>query len=105
MLFRSARMRNDGRLGVVPYNASLPVHTFWDLGYDDSMSIWFHQRAGTQNHLIDYHEEHLQGPEYYADLLRNKPYTYMMHYLPHDVEQTHWERSEELSPNGQKVWK
>lgn len=85
-----ARMRRDGRLGKVPYNASLPVHTFWDLGYNDQMSIWFHQRMGSQNHLIDYYEDHLQPPEHYADILRNKPYTYMMHYCPHDVTSTHW---------------
>lgn len=49
----------DGRICGVPHDPTQPVFTWWDLGIDDYMPIWFVQKAGRELHLIDYVE--LQG--------------------------------------------
>jgi len=40
------RARESGRVTKVPHNPSIEVDTAWDLGIDDSMSIWFIQPVG-----------------------------------------------------------
>lgn len=75
----------DGRIGVVPWNEALPVHTFWDLGMDDSMSIWFMQQYGLQYRFIDYYESSGEGFTHYAQVLQNKGYLYGKHFAPHDI--------------------
>lgn len=79
------RMRSEGRISIVPYDEGFPVDTFWDLGINDSMSIWFRQRIGTQNRIIDYEEGSGEGLSHYARLLDKKPYRYRNHYMPHDI--------------------
>lgn len=80
-----AALRRAGRLTEVPWEPSLPVNTFWDLGMDDSMTVWFHQRVGTANRLIDYLEDSGEGFQFYARKLKEKGYHYGTHYMPHDV--------------------
>lgn len=80
-----ARMRIEGRITTVPHDDGFPVDTFWDLGINDSMSIWFRQRVGTQNRIIDYEEGSGEGLSFYAKLLDRKPYKYGKHYMPHDI--------------------
>jgi hypothetical protein len=77
--------RREGRIGVVPYAPELEVETWWDLGIDDSMTVWFVQRAGHQVRVIDYHEASGHGLEYYAKILRDKGYNYSVHKMPHDA--------------------
>jgi phage terminase large subunit len=36
----------EGRICRVPYDASKPVDTFWDLGYFDNVAIWLAQSVG-----------------------------------------------------------
>lgn len=80
-----AILRQKGRIGAVPYEPLLPVNTFWDLGMNDAMAIWFHQRYGTENRLIDYVEASGEGFPYFANVLAKKGYVYGMHYMPHDA--------------------
>ena len=76
----------DGRLTGVPYDASLPVDTDWDLGVGDATAIWFSQSTrGGEVRLIDYHEASGEGLPYYAKLLKDKGYLYGKHYAPHDI--------------------
>ena len=77
----------DGRIGPVPYDPRLPVHTCWDLGIDDSTAIWFFQvtRSGEWRWL-SYFEDSGAGLEHYVKELRRRDYIYGNHYLPHDVE-------------------
>ncbi|MBL4591267.1 MAG: hypothetical protein JKY96_04840 [Phycisphaerales bacterium] len=42
-----AGLREMKRITSVPYDAALPVNTFWDLGMSDSMTIWLHQYDGS----------------------------------------------------------
>lgn len=75
----------EKRITAVPWEPTLPVNTIWDLGMDDSTTIWFHQRVGLQNRFIRAISGSGESLGYYANQLRGLPYTYGEHYLPHDV--------------------
>jgi hypothetical protein len=80
------KLRRLRRITSVPYDPALPVNVFWDLGYDDSMSLWFHQRLGASNRLIDYFEDSHEGLPYYALELKRRDYVYGRHFMPHDIK-------------------
>lgn len=75
----------DGRITKVPWEANIPVDTWWDLGIDDSMTIWFSQTVGKEIRFIDYHEYAGEGMGYYIKMLKEKPYVYGTHTAPHDI--------------------
>jgi len=76
----------NGQITSVPYDASVLVDTYWDLGMDDSTVIWFVQTVGKEVHIIDYYEDSGKGLKHYAGVLANKQlYTYGVHHLPHDA--------------------
>jgi phage terminase large subunit len=70
----------------VPYDASKPVETFWDLGKRDKTAIWFVQQVGYEFRLIDYYENRGQILSHYVKVLRERPYVYGTTWLPHDAE-------------------
>lgn len=74
-----------GRIREVPYEPQLPVHTWWDLGMDDSMSVGFFQFVGAETRVIDYIEGSGEGLNYYIRLLSERKYNYGMHFAPHDI--------------------
>lgn len=63
------------------------VETFWDLGYSDATAIIFTQKMGREVHLIDYYENRKQALDVYVKVVREKPYLYARHHLPHDAGQ------------------
>lgn len=75
----------EKRIGNVPYDKGALVHTAWDLGIDDSTSIWFFQVVGQELRFIDYYENSGEGIEFYVRILQDKAYTYGSHYAPHDI--------------------
>ena len=78
---------DQGRISRVPYDPTLPVHTAWDLGINDSTAIWFAQTfPGGAVNVIDYYESSGVGLNHYADVLQKKDYTYGDHLAPHDIE-------------------
>lgn len=79
------RAENEHRIASVPYVEGLPVHTAWDLGIDDSMTIWFYQLVANEIHFIDYYENSGEGLQHYAMKLQDKKYLYGRHYAPHDI--------------------
>jgi len=87
------RAMDQERVTRVPYETQLPVHTFWDLGVDDSMSIWFIQLHNREIRCIDYYESSGEGFAYYAKVLNGQQegfermgdYLYGKHYAPHDI--------------------
>ena len=79
------RIERKGQIKEIPYDEKLPVHTAWDLGYDDSTAIWFWQITHGEIRLIDYYENNGQGAEHYCELLKSRPYGYGKHYVPHDA--------------------
>jgi len=78
--------RKEGRVTKVPHQLGIEVDTCWDLGVDDSMSIWFFQPIGKAFHFIDYYEASGYGFEHYAKVLKEKGYVYGNHWMPHDAD-------------------
>lgn len=95
-------VRAERRIGVYPYTPGVAVNTFWDVGRDMT-SIWFHQRVGSANRFINYHQEPNQSLPYFARLLLQDPnyayrqYTYGEHYLPHDMGVIDYSQGEQLT--------
>lgn len=79
-------LQQHNRIASVPWDAALPAVTWWDLGFDDSTTIWFVQRTRGEIRVIDYEEHSGEGFPYYAKLIADKPYVYSHHVMPHDIE-------------------
>lgn len=79
------RAEKEMRIGKVPWIEDRLVHTFWDLGMDDSMTIWFMQQVGVNFHFIDYYENSGEGFSHYAKVCQDKGYIYGDHFAPHDI--------------------
>jgi phage terminase large subunit len=75
----------DGRIRSVPWEPKTPVHTAWDLGIGDSTVIWWVQQVGQEVRFIDYYEASGVDLAHYVRVLRDKPYVYGEHILPHDA--------------------
>lgn len=80
------KIRKDNRITTVPYEESLPVNTYWDLGVGDATSIIFAQFVGNEKRIIDYYEMSGEGLAHYAKVLQEKNYVYGDHYAPHDIQ-------------------
>jgi len=80
-----AKADTEGRITKVPYDSTIKVDTYWDLGMRDKTAIWFVQQKGSAIHLIDYFEDSGESLEYYASVLDDRGYVYDTHYLPHDA--------------------
>lgn len=74
-----------GRIGNAPWQPDILVHTAWDLGIGDSTAIWFVQQVGSELHWIDYYEADGHGLDHYVKTIRERPYVYGEHLLPHDA--------------------
>jgi hypothetical protein len=77
--------RADKRIGYVPHDEQLPVYTAWDLGYNDSNSIWYFQVHKKEIRLIDYDEGSGESLAYWLGIVKSKPYVYEKHIAPHDI--------------------
>lgn len=81
--------RREGRIKFLPFDPKLKVHTVWDLGIDDSMSVGFWQRTATDIRLIDYYQNEGFGLDHYFNVLEDKKrehhYNYGKHFAPHDA--------------------
>lgn len=84
-----AKMELDKRLTRIPIDTGVPVMTTWDLGFNDTMAIWFVQAVGLELRWIDYYENSGFGLEHYVQELRKRRerhgYVFGDHYFPHDV--------------------
>lgn len=78
-------LRRKGLVTDFEYDPSIPVHTFWDLGLDDHMAIWFVQFAGSEVRWLDYESGGGVGIEDYIEIVKAKPYQYGTHFGPHDL--------------------
>lgn len=81
-----AKADKENRVTKVPYDSTIKVDTYWDLGMKDKTAIWFAQQKGSAIHLIDYYENSGESLEHYASVLDDKDYIYDTHYLPHDAK-------------------
>ena len=77
-------LEKRGRILDFDYDPNVAVSTYWDLGISDTTAIWFVQRVGSEIRFIDYIENAGVGLEWYAKEIKNRPYVYDEHGLPHD---------------------
>lgn len=78
------QMVADRRVRGVPYDPMLKVHTVWDLGWNDQMSIILAQRLGGELRIIEYIEDSHRTLAEYVSQLKDKRLTWGTDYLPHD---------------------
>lgn len=80
-----ATMIAEGRAGGVPYDPRLPVHTVWDLGWNDAMTVLMVQKPTPSIvNVINYLEDNQHTyAEYVADLGKLN-YVWGTDWLPHD---------------------
>jgi phage terminase large subunit len=74
----------EQRICNVPYDPLLRVHSVWDLGFNDSMSIILVQKLRSEIRIIESIEESGKTLDYYAALLSSKGYNWGYDYIPHD---------------------
>ncbi len=82
------KLENEKRIARVPHDPSYSVNTAWDLGYNDSTAILFYQNVGHAINIIDSYENNNKAFPHYAQILKEKDYTYGEHIGPHDLDQT-----------------
>lgn len=75
-----------GRIRPVPHDPMLKVHTIWDLGWNDCMSIILVQRSSSELRIIDYIEDSHRTLADYVAQLRQRSYNWGSDWLPHDGE-------------------
>ena len=74
----------DGRVCPVPYDPILPVHTVWDLGWNDAMTIIMVQRGPQDVRVLDYIEDSNRTLDWYVAELAKRPYRWGTDFIPHD---------------------
>jgi hypothetical protein len=75
--------RQGGRITKLYSDPTQPVHTAWDLGYNDSTAIWLFQVDGQRINVLEYYENSGEALPYYLHWLKSKPYNYGKHLVPH----------------------
>lgn len=74
----------DNRVCDVPYDPIMPVHTVWDLGWNDAMTIIMLQVSPMGVRVLDYIEDSNRTYAWYVTELEKRQYRWGMDYLPHD---------------------
>lgn len=83
------QMRNERRIGHVPYDPTMKVWTVWDLGIGGQLVCIFVQRTPTGIFIIDsWQGENSDGIPQVKKMLDTKPYIYGGHFAPHDIKRT-----------------
>ena len=95
------RITDLGRITNLEYDPMFPCHTAWDLGFNDSTSIWWFQVVHGEIRVLDHHSSNGQAIPYYTGLLKQKEeefgYNYGIHWLPHDA------RAKTLASGGKSI--
>ena len=95
------RITDLDRITTVDYDPMFPCHTAWDLGFNDSTSIWWFQVVYGEIRVLDHHSSNGQAIPFYTGLLKQKEdefgYNYGYHYLPHDA------RAKTLASGGKSI--
>ena len=78
------QLYEDERACNVPYDPRLPVHTVWDLGWNDAMTIAMVQVGSQDVRIIDYIEDSHRTLDWYVAQLEKRQFRWGTDYLPHD---------------------
>lgn len=105
------KARVEGRITNVPHEEKLLVDTYWDIGYNDSNTIWFVQQHGSEFRIIDYYTSSGQGLPHYARVLKGQvdgyermnDYTYGKHFGPWDIEVHEYSTGEKRIETAKKL--
>ena len=83
------RMELDGRICFVPYDPTVSVDTYWDIGVADPTVILFVQNIGNEIRIINMYTNRNVGLDHYARILQQYAekfeYVYGTHWGPHDI--------------------
>jgi hypothetical protein len=98
-------LENNSRIIKFPCDPILPVHTAWDLGWNDATAVWFFQIDPFGFYrFIEYMEASERTIPQWIEVIKSRPYRYGKFGFPHDVEVTNLEtgnkRSEVFRANG-----
>ena len=95
------RITDLDRITDIEYDDMFPCHTAWDLGFNDSTSIWWFQVVHGEIRVLDHHSSNGQAIPFYTGLLKQKEeefgYRYGIHWLPHDA------RAKTLASGGKSI--
>ena len=58
------------------------VNTYWQIGDNDGVAIWFIKTVGNTYQILDYYENAGEGVDHYAQVVKDKGYKYGKHYAP-----------------------
>lgn len=101
------RLYDENRVRNMPYDPMLSVHTVWDLGWNDAMTIGFWQRSSSEVRCIDYIEDSHHTLDWYVNEIEKRPYRWGTDFIPHDGRnrntQTGKSTQEALEAMGRKV--
>lgn len=79
----------ENRFCHIPIEPALPVHTFWDLGINDTMVVWLMQAFGNELRMIACYGNNNESMEHYINWLLAFKDKYKIrfgeHYAPHDI--------------------
>lgn len=81
-----ARATKEGRITNVEWDSEHPVFTVWDIGLSDDTCILFFQVIAGEVRIIDAYAASGRFLDHYADIIKDKPYKYARHWLPHDAQ-------------------
>jgi phage terminase large subunit len=76
--------QREQRVCFIPYDPKLKVHTVWDLGWNDSMTVSFVQRVRSELRVIDYIEDSHRTLDSYVAEIKERRYNWGFDFLPHD---------------------
>jgi phage terminase large subunit len=91
------KVTEEGRITKVENQIEVKTHTAWDLGHTDDTAIWWYQVIGGEIHIVDYFALSGGTIEEFVLKIKEKPYNYGKHYLPHDA------RARTLASGGKSV--
>ncbi|MBI5270692.1 MAG: hypothetical protein HY856_13555 [Burkholderiales bacterium] len=89
--------RKGGRIGKVPVRPDILLRSYWDLGVNDTNTIWVEQQVGSMHRFVRYFAGSNEGMDYYHRKLEDwrkamaaklgveeHRLRWGAHYLPHD---------------------
>jgi hypothetical protein len=79
-------LRGKGRIAPFEFDRSLPVFSSWDLGWNDSTSVWLWQIVGPEMRWLWHARETGKTAAEMAHIVRESGIPVAAHYLPHDAD-------------------